>query len=257
MTKVGKEHGIYQGIPTRKQPNRQTKKTACEKMRCQVMADSKYGKNSKAVKSPKFCRKQKKCKKLPKVVQFDFIEILIIEKGMTGENLTLKIFSYLDFSSLTEARQVSKTWNQFLTKQKCIWMAKLRRTQPFLERICKSLGMWKNILESLEKRGKIEDIIDTFMRIQCLIGNPESEIGEKFEDDYVNHVKKVIRQTDAVFGHSVENPKNFEKKQQEQRMIFGLSNTAENFLCNVKVKSMFWVSVNERTEHCTRDRLFR
>ena len=61
----------------------------------------------------------------------------------------------------------------------------------------------------IQKRRNLETEIET----------QESEIGEKFEDDYVNHVKKVIRQTDVVFGHSVENPKNFEKKQQEQRMI--------------------------------------
>ena len=108
MTKVGKEHGIYQGIPTRKQPKRQTKKTACEKL-CE-MAESKCGKNSKAVEFPKLCRKKTKtCKKLAKTNQFDFIGILITEKG---KNICLKIFSYLDFSTLTEAHQVSKYFDK-------------------------------------------------------------------------------------------------------------------------------------------------
>ena len=153
MTKVGKENGIYQGIPTRKQPKRQTKKTACEKL-CE-MAESKCGKNSKAAE---FCRKKRKTsKKLAKTNQFDFIEILITEKGLPGKNICLQIFSYLDFSTLTEAHQVSKTWNQFLTQRKCIWMEKLRRIEPVLGRIC-SLCEFGKLFDSLERKGKIEDI---------------------------------------------------------------------------------------------------
>ena len=32
--------------------------------------------------------------------------------GMTGENISRKIFSYLDIFSLMRGRRVSKTWNQ-------------------------------------------------------------------------------------------------------------------------------------------------
>ena len=243
MTKVGKEYGtIYQGIPTRKQPKRQTKKTACIKMRWQVMADSKYGKNSKAVKLPKFCRKQRKCRKLAKSIQFDFIEILISEKGLAGENLSRKIFSYLDFSALTEAHQVSKTWNQFLTQRKFIWMEKLRKTEPFLERNSKLFKRPKDLFDSLEKKGKIEDITDTFMRIQYLkvmydprlydysvnlVDFKNYEIGEKFQYDFLNHVEKLRRQMKKVPKAIGETPENFKKIQLEQKEFSGLSNTDE------------------------------
>ena len=246
MTKVGKEHGIYQGIPTRKQPKRQTKKTACEKLR--EMAESKCGKNSKAVKLPKFCRKKRKtCKKLAKTNQFDFIGILITEKGLAGKNICLKIFSCLDFSTLTEAHQVSKTWNQFLTQRKCIWMEKLRRIEPVLGGICRLCEFGK-LFDSLEKKGKIEDIIDTFLGIQYLkvvydtrlydytvnlVDFKNHEIGEKFEYDFLCHVEKLRRQNKVVpkaikkMGGDLETAENFEKIQRERKEISCLSNTSE------------------------------
>jgi len=41
-----------------------------------------------------------------------------------------QIFSYLDFSSLKNAGNVCKTWNEYLME---LWMEKLRKTEPFLE----------------------------------------------------------------------------------------------------------------------------
>ena len=64
--------------------------------------------------------------------QFDIIGALISEEGKIGENLATQIFSLLDISSLVRVRRVSRTWNQFLKKQKSIWMEKLRRTEDFL-----------------------------------------------------------------------------------------------------------------------------
>ena len=246
MTKVGKEHGIYQGIPTRKQPKRQTKKTACEKL-CE-MAESKCGKNSKAVEFPKFYRKKKKtCKKLAKTNQFDFIGILITEKGLAGKNICLKIFSYFDFSTLTEAHQVSKSWNQFLSQQKCVWMEKLRRTEGLLDRNSRFLKCPKKLFDSLEKKGKIEDIIDTFMRVQYLkvvydprlydyavnlVDFTNYEIGEKFQYDFLSHVEKLRRQNKILpkaikkIG-DVETAENFKKIQKERKEYSCLSNTVE------------------------------
>ena len=68
---------------------------------------------------------------------FDLVGTLIIEKGLTGENLSLKIFSYLDISSRLRIRMVSKTWYRFLTRQKKMWMAEIRKIVSLLEYIDK------------------------------------------------------------------------------------------------------------------------
>ena len=69
---------------------------------------------------------------------FDLVGTLIIEKGLTGENLSLKIFSYLDISSRLRVRMVSKTWYRFLTRRKKMWMAEVRKIVSLLEYIDKS-----------------------------------------------------------------------------------------------------------------------
>ena len=69
---------------------------------------------------------------------FDLVGTLIIEKGLTGENLSLKIFSYLDISSRLRVRMVSKTWYRFLTRQIKMWMEELRNIVSLLEYIDKS-----------------------------------------------------------------------------------------------------------------------
>ena len=109
---------------------------------------------------------------------------MITEKGLTGENISRQIFSYLDFSSLTNARMVSKIWNQFLThpQQRSIWMDFLRKLESYLEYFhdaCKSHELrqrlpihcylsWKDNFYYIgqEFGGEIGDIIDTFLTIQ-------------------------------------------------------------------------------------------
>ena len=76
--------------------------------------------------------KMKKTGKMAEDNQFDMIGALISEEGKIGENLATHIFSQLDISSLLRVRRVSRTWNQFLKKQKCIWMEKVRKTEDFL-----------------------------------------------------------------------------------------------------------------------------
>ena len=76
--------------------------------------------------------KKNKTGKMAEDKQFDIIGALISEEGKIGENLSTQIFSQLDISSLVRVRRVSRTWNQFLKKQKSIWMEKLRRTESFL-----------------------------------------------------------------------------------------------------------------------------
>ena len=68
---------------------------------------------------------------------FDLVGTLINEKGLTGENLSLKIFSYLDISSRLRVRMVSKTWYRFLARQIKMWMAEIRKIVPLLEYVDK------------------------------------------------------------------------------------------------------------------------
>ena len=71
-------------------------------------------------------RKAKKKPKMEDPENFDMIENLLINYGMTGENLAHQIFSYLDFSSLQGGRLVCKSWNHFLTNDKMLWMDLLK-----------------------------------------------------------------------------------------------------------------------------------
>ena len=68
---------------------------------------------------------------------FDLVGTLINEKGLTGENLSLKIFSYFDISSRLRVRMVSKTWYRFSTRQIKMWMAEVRKAVSLLEYIDK------------------------------------------------------------------------------------------------------------------------
>jgi len=67
-----------------------------------------------------------------------------------------QIFSYLDFSSLKNAGNVCKTWNEYLME---LWMEKLRKTEPFLEYLDKlpsihytrpTVRKWSNTRKRLE-----------------------------------------------------------------------------------------------------------
>ena len=88
--------------------------------------------------------------------------------GMTGENISRKVFSYLDIFSLMRGRMVSKTWNRYLSQQKCIWMAHLRKTLSFLDYFEEMTQDIRMLFDSLEENGKVEDIIWVFQKIQCL-----------------------------------------------------------------------------------------
>ena len=125
-------------------------------------------------------------------------------------------------------------------------MKKLRRIEPILGRIC-SLCEFGKLFDSLEKKGKIDDIIDTFISIQYLkvvydtrlydytvnlVDFKNHEIGEKFEYDFLCHVEKLRRQN-KVFPKKIkkmgdlETAENFEKIQREREEFSCLSNTSE------------------------------
>ena len=67
--------------------------------------------------------------------QFDIVGTLITQKGLTGENIGLQIFSYMNISTFMSCRSVSKIWKHFLMTQrrlKNIWMEELRKTASYL-----------------------------------------------------------------------------------------------------------------------------
>ena len=100
--------------------------------------------------------------------QLDILGILATDMGKTGETISRKIFSYVNIFSLMRGRMVSKTWNRYLSQQKCIWMAHLRKTQSFLDYFEEMVQDIRMLFDSLEENGKVEDIICVFQTIQCM-----------------------------------------------------------------------------------------
>lgn len=87
-------------------------------------------------------RKQPNCEITSYPNSFDFIEELLSNYGkLTGVFLANQIFSYLDFSSLQQARLVCKSWNFFLIKDRKMWIKILKRTQPYLEYLSNNLSI--------------------------------------------------------------------------------------------------------------------
>ena len=101
-------------------------------------------------------------------VQLDILGTLATDTGKTGGTISRKIFSYVDIFSLMRGRRVSKTWNRYLSQQKCIWMAHLRKTLSFLDYFEEMLPDIRMLFDSLEKNGKVEDIVCVFQTIQCM-----------------------------------------------------------------------------------------
>ena len=66
---------------------------------------------------------------------FDIIQVLLanFSGDWTGANISREIFSYLDFGTLMQVRSVCKTWNDFLTNERFLWLKFLKRTKPYLE----------------------------------------------------------------------------------------------------------------------------
>ena len=98
--------------------------------------------------TPKILRKQpdRKAKRkssnepTKECTDFDFIELLLYNYGMTGENLARQILSFMDFRSITKIRFVSKSWNKFLTEDRILMLKIVRRAEPYLEDLCCKLS---------------------------------------------------------------------------------------------------------------------
>ena len=93
----------------------------------------------------------------------DIVGVFLSHYGLTGENIVLQIFSYLDFSSLTKGLLVCKNWKQFLTRDRTLWLKILGQTQPSLEYLSDELSngddderkVWQEFFDFL----KIKEVI--------------------------------------------------------------------------------------------------
>ena len=111
---------------------------------------------------------------------FDIVGVFLSDYGMTGENIALQIFSNLDFSSLQNGLLVCETWNQFLTKDRTLWLKMLEKTQASLEYLSNELSngdenerkVWKEFFESLKTKEEIkfEKISKLFTKILIMFG---------------------------------------------------------------------------------------
>ena len=111
---------------------------------------------------------------------FDVVSVFLSDYGMTGENIALQIFSYLDFSSLQNGLLVCETWNQFLTKDQTLWLKMLEKTRPSLEYLSNELSngdeserkVWKEFFDSLKTKEdiKFDKISKLFTKILIMFG---------------------------------------------------------------------------------------
>ena len=111
---------------------------------------------------------------------FDIVGVFLSDYGMTGENVALQIFSNLDFSSLQNGLLVCETWNQFLTKDRTLWLKMLEKTQASLEYLSNELSngdeserkVWKEFFESLKTKEdiKFDKISKLFAKILIMFG---------------------------------------------------------------------------------------
>ena len=138
--------------------------------------------------------------------QFDIVGTLITQKGLTGENIALQIFSYMNISTFISCRSVSKIWKHFLITQrklKSICMEELRKTASYLRCLDQAwlkcdqisaqqslrwfhfpgtplpaygpnldnlaaLPTWENLFYAIDENGTTEDIIEVYSKIQCI-----------------------------------------------------------------------------------------
>jgi len=140
--------------------------------------------------------------------KFDMINEWNSNYGLTGANLTRWIFSYLDFSSLLQGRLVCKSWRQFLTNDRILWLKMVMKTKPFLENFFNKLTYKKtnpspyfklmnryfvnNYFECIKKKHSLNSkhLFKVFGRIVSLIFVVENQanlefhfIGEKLSEE--------------------------------------------------------------------------
>ena len=118
---------------------------------------------------------------------FDIVEVLLTNYSgdWTGQNITLVIFSHLDFQSLKRGRLVCKSWSDFLTHDRGFWMLILERKMSYLPKLsgkycsgacieftdyfCWSFENWNGFYYQCEKaRLSFETIVGLIGRIESI-----------------------------------------------------------------------------------------
>ena len=108
--------------------------------------------------------KKRKRDKMARSKNIDIVGVFLSDYGLTGENIAIQIFSHLDFSSLTKGLLVCETWNQFLTKDRSVWLKMLEKTRPALEYLTNELSnanederkVWQEFFETLKTKEDIK-----------------------------------------------------------------------------------------------------
>ena len=109
---------------------------------------------------------------------FDIVGVFLSDYGLTGPNIALQIFSYLDFSSLQNGLLVCENWTQFLTKDRTLWLQMLGKTQPVLQYLSNELSngdedeckVWQEYFDSLKMKEdiKFDKISRLFTKIMSM-----------------------------------------------------------------------------------------
>ena len=134
---------------------------------------------------------------------FDIIDALMnkFSGDWTGANISRQIFSYLDFASLMEGRLVCKSWNNYLTQDRKLWMEILKETKPYLEHLslkfcsescensCRESSLnWTDFFNFCEKnRLDFVTIIGLFRKIQGIYAIAEDKWNYNFHYLFINH----------------------------------------------------------------------
>ena len=139
---------------------------------------------------------------------FDIVGVFLSDYGLTGQNIALQIFSYLDFSSLQNGLLVCENWNQFLTKDRTLWLQMLGKTQPVLQYLSNELSngdederkVWQEFFDSLKtkediKFDKISRLFTKIMSMFAIIQEWGDENGYEVEGYYIPENLK-----DGYFG---------------------------------------------------------
>ena len=129
---------------------------------------------------------------------FDIVGDFLSDYGLTGQNIALQILSYLDFSSLQNGLLVCENWNQFLTKDRTLWLKMLGKTQPVLQYLSNELSngdegerkVWQEFFDSLKtkediKFDKISRLFTKIMSMFAIIQEWGDENGYEVEGYYI------------------------------------------------------------------------
>ena len=156
---------------------------------------------------------------------FDIVGVFLSHYGLTGENIVLQIFSYLDFSSLTKGLLVCKNWKQFLVRDRTLWLNILGQAQPSLEYLSDELSngddderkVWQEFFDSLKIREdiKFDKISNLFTKVTTMFlviqawGDENFYkvegyyLPEIFENDFGQNITEEIRPQHSSFSELI------------------------------------------------------